>query len=455
MFRALWFFLQVSLVVCAALWLISQKGMVDIAWNDYTFSFNLGIFLLFLALTIIACTALFRVIGALVDMPQSFRRRRNERNRAKGLRALTRGFVAVAAGDAKKATTYAKDVRRLLPEENGLPLLLEAQAARLRGEEGSARRSFEELLLDQDAAFFGIKGLLKSSLEEGDTLKALSYAKTAQAQNPKQGWIVKSVYDLELQSHHWDAAYHTLERLKKLKAIEEVQAKKDEVALLLILAEIDQTSGNESAGLKKLERAVKIDPGFVPAVTRLGEYYLVKGRKGKVTSLVEKAWQINPHPELADLWDKVAPVNKSSDLGRRLRWMEKLVGINPENADAQIAAAKVAMDDGLWGEARVHLTSAETLRPTAQVYRLRAKLEEETTHNANSISHWLGKAADAAPDAVWYCTQTGHVYEQWSATPLPHRSFNTMMWGHPLSQGLIGQVPALKDWNDSLMIEKA
>ena len=453
MFRALWFFLQVSLVVCAAVWLLSQKGAVDVVWNDYTFTLNLGIFLLALAVAVLILMGLYKAIITLLSMPKNYGRYRQDRDRAKGLRALTRGFVAVAAGDAKRATGYAKDVRRLLPNENGLPLLLEAQAARLRGEEGAARRSFEELLLDQDAAFFGIKGLLKSSLEEGDTIKALSYAKTAQAQNPKQGWIVKSVYDLELQNHHWDAAYHTLERLKKLKEFDDARVKKDEPALLLLLAEIDQTSGNESSGLKKIERAVKVDPSFIPAVTRLGEYRLAKGHKGKVSSLVEKAWRINPHPELADLWDKVAPTNKSSDLGRRLRWMEKLVDINPDNADAHIASAKVAMDDGLWGEARAHLITAENLRPTAQVFRMRAKLEEETTHNAASVSHWLSKAADATPDAVWYCAQTGHVYEQWSATPLPHRSFNTMLWGHPLLHAT--ETPMLKDWNDSLLIEKA
>jgi HemY protein len=454
LFRALWFFLQISFVVCAAVWLLSQKGAVDVVWNSYSFNINLGVFLLGLAIAMLLGMALLRVFGAIASMPSRYSRYKLERNRARGLRALTRGFVSVAAGDAKKATSFARDVRKLLPDERGLPLLLEAQAARLRGEEGAARRSFEELLLDEDAAFFGIKGLLKSSIEEGDTIKALSYAKTAQGQNPKQGWIVKSVYDLELQNRHWDAAYKTLERLKKLKAIDEAQAKKDETALLLILAEIDQTSGNESAGLKKIERAVKIDPSFVPAVVRLGQYHAGKGRRGKVASLIERAWKISPHPELADLWDKVAPTNKSSDLGRRLRWMEKLVALDTQNADVHVAAAKVAMDDGLWGEARAHLVTAEEIRPSAQIYRLRAKLEEETTFNANSINHWLQKATEAVPDSVWYCTLTGNIYEQWSPTPLPHRSFNTLEWGLPSRQSGAGQI-AMQDWNDSLLIERS
>lgn len=454
MLRALWFFAQLAIVVCAAIWIISQKGAVDIAWNNYDISLNLGIFLLVVVLFTLVVVSLFRLFGAIVSMPQSFSRRRREKNRAKGFRSLTRGFVAIAAGDAKKATQYAKEVRALLPDERGLPLLLEAQAARLRGEEHSARNSFEQLLTDKDAAFFGIRGLLKSSLDEGDTLKALGYAKTALEQNPKQPWILKSVYDLELRNKQWEAAANTLERVRKAKVIDDVAATRDEVALLLLLAEQDRLGGLNDASIRKVERAVKLDPTFVPAVVKLGEYYLVNGKNGKVAALVERAWKVNPHPELVTLWDRIAPEIKPNDTTKRLRWFEKLVAIKPDAADGQIAAAKVAMDAGLWGEAKAYLTVAENLRPSAKVFRARADLEEQSTHNAMEVRNWLEKAASAAPDPVWYCTETGHIYEHWSPVAEPHGSFNTIEWGHPLMSSYARVNPALSAWKDPLMIEK-
>ncbi len=454
MFRALWFFLQIAVVVCAVIWISTQKGNVDIVWNDYTLSFHLGIFLLCLTLFTLLALTIFRVFGALLSIPNKMSRRNRERARAKGFQALTRGFVAIAAGDAKKATVYARDVRRLLPDERGLPLLLEAQAARLRGEEGEARQSFEELLQDKDAAFFGIRGLLKSSMDEGDVPKALAYAKNALAQNPKQPWILKSVYDLEIQNHRWQDAFDTLYRVRKYKAIEDDKAKKDEIALLMLLAEEDRVMPNSSAWLKKIERAVKIDPSFVPAVVKLSEHYLVLGKKGKVISLVQQAWKRNPHPELVSLWDKVAPDPKSNDIMRRLRWFEKLVAENPDSADGQIAVAKAAMDVGMYGEAKAHLTVAENVRPTAQVFRLRADLEEQTSHNGSFVRDWLNKAADASPDAVWYCTLTGHIYEQWSPVAQPHGSFNTIEWGHPLKHSFGSHAIVPAQWQDPLMVEK-
>jgi ribosomal 30S subunit maturation factor RimM len=53
------------------------------------------------------------------------------------------------------------------------------------------------LLTDKDAAFFGIRGLVKSSLDAGEPAKALTYAKTALEQNPSSHGF-KSVYDLEI-----------------------------------------------------------------------------------------------------------------------------------------------------------------------------------------------------------------------------------------------------------------
>ncbi len=451
MIRALWFFVQLSVVAAAAIWISTQQGAVDIAWRDYTLSVQLGVFLLAFVFLVIFLMAVFSLVGFFVDLPNRYKRFRGTKARERGYQSLTRGFVAIAAGDAKKATQYAKEVRYLIPHETGLPLLLEAQAARLRGEDEVARHSFEELLKDKDAAFFGIRGLLKSSLDAGDTIAALEYARTAQAQNPKQPWIVKSVYDLEIKNHQWRPAHETLNKIRKFKAMEAPQIVSDEIALLLLLADEDAAEGRDVEALKHAEQAVKLNPGFVPAVTHLADLYWTKDKKGKIAGIVERAWKINPHPDLAVWWDKVAPANKSDDTLRRLRWHERLVALQPTSTDGQIAAAMVAMEDGLWGEARAHLDAAQAIRSSAQIYRLRAKLEENSTHDQRRAKELLEMAGDAAPDPVWYCTQTGIVYSEWSPIALPHGSFNTIVWGHPVVSANQNQIG--RDWKDPLMIE--
>ncbi len=454
MLRALWFFFQLSIVVCAAIWLIAQKGSVDLVWNDYSLSLDLGLFLLFLALFTFVAIVLFKMIGAIVDMPMTMSRHRKEKNRIKGFQALTRGFVAIAAGDIKKANGYAKDARYLLPNETGLSLLLDAQAARMSGDMTAAQKSFEALLHDKDAAFLGIRGLVKSALDQGNMPAALSYAKTALEQHPKQPWILKSVYDLELQSGLYEDAYRRLQKLTRHKVMDDDIIKKDEVALLMILAEKDAAAGDQGGWLNKTDRVIKLNSGFVPAVMALSNYYISKGKENKISSLIERAWKINPHPDLAVMWGKIAPMPKSSDPFRRLRWFEKLVTLRPDDFEGQYAAAKVAMESGLNGEARQYLLAAEKIRPSAKVYRMFADLEEKTTHNPSLVRSWLEKASNAAPDPVWYCTQTGHIYESWSGIAMPHGAFNTIEWGHPLNQNFVHAKLDLKNWDDPMMIEQ-
>ncbi len=454
MIRALWFFLQLAIVVCAAIWISTQRGTVDVVWNDYAISLHLGIFLLFLTLFTIVAVAFFRIIGAVVNMPAGMSRRRRERNRKKGFQALTRGFVAIAAGDAKKATALARDVRHLLPDETGLPLLLEAQAARLRGDEGAARHTFEQLLGDKDAGFFGVRGLLKSALDKGEHEKALSYARQALAQNPGQPWILKSVYDLELLTHRWDDAMRTLPRARKAHAVDPAQARKDEIALLMIRAEIARTTGNEKAWLRDAEQAVKIDHGFTPAVAAVSEYYIGLGKHGRAASFIERAWKIAPHPQLAVLWGRAAPPAKGDDKLCRLRWYEKLLAFKPDSVDGQMAAARAALDAGLTGEARGYLSIAENLRPLSGVFRLRADVEEASGADAHAVRGWMERAADAASDPVWYCAVTGIIYEGWSPVAQPHGSFNTIQWGNPSGRFSGHVAPALDSWKDPLLIEK-
>lgn len=452
MLRAIWFFVQIALVVAAALWIAERPGSIVMEWMDYRISLQVGIFLLILVALVLVALFLLRVVSALLSIPKKIVGLHEESARRRGYRALTKGFVSVAAGDGKKATQFSKQSRSLLPDDHGLPLLLEAQAARLRGEEGAARRSFEALLKDDDAAFFGIRGLLKSALDAGEIGRALDYARKAQAAHPKQGWILKTVYDLEIKNHLWEEAEKTLKKALRYKGIDAPHARSDEIALLIVRSEAEELEGRMRPMMRHLERAHGLDPLFVPAAARLVEKYIHKKRRRKAVSLVEKIWRENPHPDLLPLWSQLAPANKKNDSMRRMNWYEKLVALNPDSALGQSAAAQAALEEGLWREAKAYLTIALRLEPSATLYKLMAKVELETSRDEDAVREWLEKTSDAPPSKVWTCRETGIVYESWSPLARPHGSFNTIVWGYPMARR---EGEKLSSSIDSLMIEAA
>lgn len=435
MFRALWFLIQVGLVVAAAVWISQRPGFVTVEWLDYRLSAQIGIFLLGIAVLVIAALVLYKIFATLFSLPGRFVEYRRDGARKRGYRSMTRGFVAIAAGDAKSAGKFARQTRALLPDDTGLPLLLEAQAARLRGEESQARVSFEKLLKDKDASFFGIRGLLKSSMDRGDLRGALEFARKAQAAQPKQPWVLNTVYDLELRNRLWDDAAKTLSKIEKYKTMPAERVRYDMIALLLQQAQQDDAQGMTGDAMRKLVRAHRMDPLYVPSTLRLAEKYVARGKNRKATALIEKTWKENPHPDLLTLWDALAPENKPSDMTRRLRWYEKLVAIKPDSAEGQMAAARAAMQDGLWGEAKAYLTIAEQIEPSAKLYKLRAQAEEQISHDPKKVREWLEKAADAPASKVWTCRETGAVYEQWSPVAEPHGAVGSIVWGYPMAAG--------------------
>lgn len=431
MIKALWFLIQIIAISAACVWVLQQPGSVVISALGYTVTAKLGVVLFGVGVLLLLTLIVYRIAMALGALPGWLGRHNAETRRQKGMRAMTRGFAALAAGDAKNAAAFAGQTRKFLPQEKGLPLLLEAQAARLRGDQAGARRIFQDMLKDKDAAFFGIRGLMSGAIEEGDYRRALDHARQALSQNPRQPWIIKTVYELELQNREWDAALTTGRKAIKYKAIDTQKVRSDETAILLYRSRQKEIEGQGEEALKLALQAYRIDKCYVPSVFALLTLYVERGQKGKIKPILEKAWKASPHPDLLPFWEVIEPEAKKNDPMRRLKWYERIVALRPDSVEAQIAAAQAAMEQKLWGEAKAYLTAAERIEPLSRLYRLRADIIRQTSRDEEEIHRCMELAADAPAAKVWYCARTGHIYERWSPIAEPHGAFNTIVWGYP------------------------
>lgn len=419
MIKALWFMLKVAVIVGVVLWVAERPGTVRVEWLDYTFTVHVGLFLLAILALIVSSIFIYRVVRAFVTFPSSLRYYNQVKGRDKGYRALTIGLTAVAAGDTAAALKQAEKARKLLPEEDGLPLLLEAQAARLDGREDDARDSFAALLENKDAAFLGVRGLLQASLDGGDSAGALKLARQALSLHPKQKWILRCVYDLEIRERHWSAAEDILKRAIKAGAISKDRGQSDRAAMAAAIAIEADTQGLDNVAAAKFKEAQKIDGLHAGIVILAARYYMGKGQRKKAVSLVEGSWKREgdhaAHGAFIHLWDDLMSDKARKDALGRLKWFEKLVTLNPNNAAGYLAAGRAAMDGGLWGEARQLFERAEELRPSALLYKAFAELEDRAGgEDAKEAARgWLEKAADAQGEKLWVCRETGRVYDEW------------------------------------------
>ena len=423
------------MLVALVVWIGQRPGFVRVEWLDYTFTVHVGLFLLCALGVILTAIFVYNIITAFVKFPSSYRRYREVRNQEKGYEALTIGLTAVAAGDAKEAVKQAARAEKFLEDDTGLPLLLKAQSARLDGRESDALKNFAALLEDKNAAFLGVRGLLQAAMDREDYEKALELATHAFTLHSRQPWIARLVYDLHVRLRHWNRALDMLYRVEKLKAMSVEDARADRVAIMTAQAD-EETEAKDAQGI--LQQAVKIDPAFVPAVTRLARLYLGAGKRSKAVSLVKKAWVKNPHPALEGVWALLLSPKKAGQPMARMRWAEELLKVREDAAAGQLAAGRIAMDEKLWGEARAHLLRAEELEPAQSVYEALADLEERSGQGQAAVKAWQEQARNAAPDYAWMCAQTGRLYREWMVIAPPHDAFNTIEWMQPQTYAALG-----------------
>ena len=435
MIRTILFLVKAALVIGALIWLSEQEGNVQIDWMEYTINAHVGLFLASLLVLILVSIFIYRLMRTIVDFPASYRYYSQNRAREKGYKALTLGLTAVAAGDTKAAVRQAEKARSLMPEDKGLPLLLEAQAARLDGREGDAQENFAKLVENKDTSFLGVRGLLQASLDVGDEKGALELARQALKIHPKQPWILRTVYDLEIATRQWSAADDTLKRAVKAGAITKERALSDRIAMALAIALAAEDEGLHDVASSQYREAMKLGNDVnVPAIVLAAEYYIRRNQNKKARVLVEKAWKKSPHAAMVDVWDQLMPDRDSSDALTRLKWFEKLVNINPSIARAQVAAGIAASDAALWGEARKFFKAAEEIRPSKELYKALAVLEDRASGNEEAARAWLEKAADVARERVWICRATGRIYPRWLPIAPPHGGFNTIEWDYPYGE---------------------
>ena len=162
----------IAALIGVGVFFADHPGQVEIVWRGWQARTSVGVLVAAAVLAALAAGFALRLILLVVGSPGIFLRRRRERRRHAGYRALTQGMVAVAAGDAVEARRSAKRAEALLAEPP-LTLLLSAQAAQLEGDEAAAKKFFTLMLDRPETEFLGLRGLLNQAVGEGDRGTAL------------------------------------------------------------------------------------------------------------------------------------------------------------------------------------------------------------------------------------------------------------------------------------------
>ncbi len=431
MLRIILFLIAVAALAWGVIWVADNPGAVSLNWGGWQIETSAGVLAGAVIFLTVAAALVYRFWLFLTRAPGQIGTAYRERRSRKGYKALTKGMVAVAAGDAEESRRQVQRADGLLGEPP-LTLLLKAQSAQLNGDEQAAEKFFTIMLEDPEMEFLGLRGLLNQAIKRGDDQGALELARRAQSLKPKSEWLAETMFDLEARAGTWVAAEGALKHMGKLTGPSKGETKHAQAIVAWGQSVEVEKAGDPTKSMKLAEKAVSLDTSLTAAATRLAEIYIHRGYTKKAQGVIEKAWGLSPHPDLVALYFTACKVDTPFD---KVKALETLTAHKPGHHEGHIAMAEAALEAELWGQARTHLGAVmEAGHETRRVFSLMAQLEEQDRGDKDQARHWLARAAAADADPAWVCVDCGHVEADWSAHCPKCNGFDTMHWTTP--QGL-------------------
>lgn len=437
MIRALWFLALVSAGIFALVWLADRPGSLVLEWQGYRVETSVAMLIGAIIAVSVATALSYRVWLFLRRAPSQLSGAWKQRRKQQGYQALTRGMVAVAAGDADEARRSVKRAEVLL-NEPPLTMLLSAQTAQLNGDEKAAETFFKAMTENPETEFLGIRGLLGQAVKKGDRTDALALARRAYRLRPKSEWVANHLFDLQTREGLWLDARVTADEQVRNHTISKTDSKHRNAALYYQLGLEAKSTGDETGALAQFKKSTDNDPAFTPGVSLHALALIRKGRLRKAATLIEKAWLQAPHPDLLGIYWQASEANDGLE---QVRATERLCKASPDHMESRVAKTRASLGAQLWGEARQQLEilgGENTESLDSRICRLWAELEEGEHNDLAKAHAWLTRASIADSEATWACGDCGNTVSEWMVNCGNCDGFNTFAWRRPLRVAGIG-----------------
>jgi len=428
MIRVLLFFGILIVLAFAESWLVDRPGELVLNWQGYRIETSVLVAIGAVFVAAAALLALWSLIRFVFKIPSLMAIATRGQRHEKGYAALSRGMIAVGAGDARQARKSAVEAHRLLRNEP-LALLLKAQAAQLSGETGEAEAAFQEMAKRNDTRLLGLRGLHVEAQRLGDAERAQEYAAKAREIAPLP-WAAKADFDHKVASGDWKGALALLDSAAGAKFLEKTTRERQRAVLETALA-LDRAETDPAGALALARAALKRAPALAPAVALGARLLADAGDARKAAKLIEAAWPESPHPDLAKIYLGLYPGESSAArLGRALG----LARLAPREAESKIAVAQAAIAAGDFKAAReaVQPLIDGPERPTARICRLMAELEEKQHGAGGYIREWLTRASHAPRDPTWVAD--GVASDRWRPISPVTGRLDAFVWQKPVER---------------------
>lgn len=432
--KILVFVAAIAAATIGATYLLEADGglQVTVAGTEYAFSplqaVMAGLVLIVAVWVMLKLLSLLVAVWHFLNGDETAISRYFDRNREqKGYKALNESLLALASGEGKTAITKAARAEKYLQKPE-LTNLLTAQAAELAGDTRKATESYKKLVSHDQTRFVGVRGIMKQKLAEGDTETARKLAEKAFELKPRHVETQDTLLQLQAQARDWAGARNTLSaKLKSGSLPKDVYSRREAV---LALSEARDVLDSD-APIEAQEDAIqanRMSPDLVPAAAMAARSYIEMGKPKNAVRVLKKAWQSQPHPDLAAVFAEIEPEETAQE---RLKRFSALTRIHPEHPENRLILTELLIVAEDFPEARRTLTPLIEADPDARALSMMAAIERGEGAADHIVRSWLAKALIAPRGPQWVCENCRHPHSEWQPVCAECESFDTLNWQAP------------------------
>lgn len=408
MARLILFLLVVLGLGWAFAWLADRPGDLVVTFLNTRYEVSLTTALAVFLAGVAAIMIVWWAVRSIVDGPQSARRYFRARRRDRGYQALSTGMIAAGSGDSATAKKLAQRASSFISADQE-PLIhyLGAQVALLEGNNADARKAFEAMLENGETKALGLRGLYLEAERMNDPVAARHFSEKAFETAPTLDWASEAALSGHARDGAWDKALALLDSRKRLVGAD--KAANDRKRAVLLTAKATSLIDSDVATARNAAvEANRLAPNLVPAAVIAGRALFKMDELRKGAKILEAAWKLSPHPQIADVYVHARAGDSAID---RMKRAAELVNLQPNNAEGLLALASAQLVAGEHSLARKSVEAVLKSNPTESAWLLLADVEEAETGSEGRVREWLQRAVKAPRDAAWMAD--GQISDHW------------------------------------------
>lgn len=432
--KLLLFVALIAALALAAGALMETSGGIRIAFAGWEFTLGplqtavAALVLLCLVWLALKAIALIVAVLRFLNGDETALSRYFDRNRERrGFEAMADGMMAVASGEGRLALSKAAKAERLLGRPE-LTNLLQAQAAEVAGDTRAAQEAYKKLLGDERTRFVGVRGIMKQKLAEGDTATALKLAEKAFALKPKHEETQDILLRLQAGEGDWKGARATLGAKLRAGALPRDVFRRRDALLALGEAKAVVDEGSSIEAREAAIEANRLSPDLIPAAAMAARSYIAQGKPRHATRVLKKAWEAQPHPDLAAAFAEIEPNESPS---ARIKRFRALTSLKPEHEETRLLLAELNIAAEDFPAARRALGDLAVSHPTQRTLTVMAAIERGEGADDAVVRGYLARALTASRGPQWVCETCSNIEAKWVPVCDNCGGFDTLSWREP------------------------